>query len=236
MMRSTLAIAIATVLVGSMAIEPMALAQQSATQPTMQQPSNQQLSNQEGVGLAHDDSQVDNPSNLDKRAINRADEKFLKDFAQANAAGVHKGDLAAWKSENAEVKALATHMMEAHSTIIGKVKTIANENGVDVKAKSDFMQRAKAAFLDINVGASFDRAYMKAMIDDDEKIIEMVEREIKDGQDERVKQLASDALTDAQQRLQLAQELRAKLVAEQTASRSTPRNDSTGDEKLAVNR
>lgn len=235
-MRSTLAIAIATVLVGSMAIEPMALAQQSATQPTMQQPSNQQLSNQEGVGLAHDDSQVDNPSNLDKRAINRADEKFLKDFAQANAAGVHKGDLAAWKSENAEVKALATHMMEAHSTIIGKVKTIANENGVDVKAKSDFMQRAKAAFLDINVGASFDRAYMKAMIDDDEKIIEMVEREIKDGQDERVKQLASDALTDAQQRLQLAQELRAKLVAEQTASRSTPRNDSTGDEKLAVNR
>jgi putative membrane protein len=236
MMRSTLAIAIATVLVGSMAIEPMALAQQPATQPTMQQPSNQQLSNQEGVGLAHDDSQVDNPSNLDKRAINRADEKFLKDFAQANAAGVHKGDLAAWKSENAEVKALATHMMEAHSTIIGKVKTIANENGVDVKAKSDFMQRAKAAFLDINVGASFDRAYMKAMIDDDEKIIEMVEREIKDGQDERVKQLASDALTDAQQRLQLAQELRAKLVAEQTASRSTPRNDSTGDEKLAVNR
>jgi putative membrane protein len=236
MMRSTLAMAIATVLVGSMAIEPLALAQQPSMQPATQELSNQELSNQEGVGPALDGSQGDNVSQSQQHEINRSDEKFLQDFAQANAAGVGKGDLAAWKSENAEVKAFATQIMETNSTNIDKVKTIATEARVDVKAKPDFMQRTKAAFLDISVGDSFDRAYLKAMINDHEEIIKMLEREIKDGQDANVKHLAVEALSDAQQRLLLARELRARVLLDQNASRSLPRSDASGAEKVAATR
>jgi tetratricopeptide (TPR) repeat protein len=71
------------------------------------------------------------------------------------------------------------------------------------------MQKAKSAMLDINVGASFDRAYMKATVNDYQKVIEMLEREITDGQDASIKQLASESLADVQEHLKMAQDLLA---------------------------
>jgi putative membrane protein len=232
MTRSALAMAIAAVLVGSMAIEQTALAQH----PSAELSTAQQLSRQEEVSSTPSDSRAGDSRQTDKRdTTNRSDERFLKDFAQINAAEVETGKTAEWKAEDTEVKAFATHMVETHSQTIGKVKTIAVMTSVDVKEKPDFMQKAKAAFLDINVGGSFDRAYMKEMVKEHEKVIEMLEREINDGQDASVKQFASEALSDAQQHLQMAQDLRVKVYAYENAKRSLRRDDSSSAEKVAAN-
>jgi putative membrane protein len=206
MKRSVLAIAIATVLLGSTAFS--------------QQP------------LQEGDSQAETRS----RDTNRSDERFLKDFAQINAAAVYTGTTAEWKAEYAEVKAFATHVVDTHSQTIGKIAAVAAQTHIDVKAKPDFMQKAKSAMLDINVGASFDRAYMKATVNDYQKVIEMLEREITDGQDANIKQLASESLSDVQENLKMAQDLLAIVSDEENASRSLARSDSSGGGKLAARR
>jgi putative membrane protein len=225
MTRSAFAIAITTVLFSSIAIEQMAHAQGPSTQPTAQQ-----QSHQDGVSTSGE-SQADNPKH---DVVTRLDEKFLKNFAQINAAEIGKSELAAWKAEYAEVKAFATHMVDVHSKMIGKVETIAVQINVDVNAKPDFVQKTKSAILNINAGASFDRAFMKAMVNDHEEIIAMLETEIKDGRDASVKQLASAALADAQQHLQMAQELRAKISDEQNAKLTLAQSKSSSPQKLAT--
>ena len=212
MTRSILSIAIATVLLGAVVAQQPLYAQQPL-----------QEGNSQAATLSHD-------------TTNRSDERFLKDFAQINAAEVYTGTTAEWKAEYAEVKAFATQVVDTHSQIIGKIAALAAQTNIDVKAKPDFMQKAKSAMLDINVGASFDRAYMKAMVDDYQKVIEMLEREIKDGQDANVKQLAAEALSDVQEHLQVAQDLYAKVYDEKNASIFLTRSDSSSGGKLAARR
>jgi putative membrane protein len=227
MTRSVLAIAIAVLLISS-----TVLAQHPSTQATMQQ-----VSHEERVTATSGDSQTDNPSQADKHATtNRSDEQFLKDFSQVTAAEVNKSDLAVWKAEYVDVKAFAARMVDVHAQTIGSVKMIAAQTNVGVKAKPDFMQRVQVALLDVSVGAAFDRAYMKAMVNDHEKVIEMLGRELIDGQDANVMEFAAEALSDAQQRLKMAQDLRAKVVADQNPSRSLARKDSSSPEKLATTR
>jgi putative membrane protein len=225
MTRSTLVIAIATALVGS-----VALAEHPTKHPLTSHPPHQEGVNVTTTGNSRADT-------VNRGTTNRSDERFLKDFSQVAAAEVDISRTAMHKAEDDEVKAFATQMVDAHSKTIGKVDVIATQANVDVKAKPDFMQIAKSTFIiDINVGESFDRAYMKAMVNDHEKIIAMLEQEIKDGQDENVKQFALETLPDVRKHLTMAQDLRSKVIAKQNANRSLPPNDSSTAEKLAISR
>lgn len=211
-----LAIGMATLLVGSASFAG------SPTQDATAQPTRLESV----VGAA--------PENSRARTINRADEKFLQDFAQVNAAEVNTGKLAKWKAKDAEVKAFAIHMIDTRSKTIGKVQKIAAQVNVGVEAEPDFMQKAKSAILDVSVGGSFDRAYMKATVKEHEKVIEMLEEEIKNGQDASVKQFASEALRDVQKHLKVAEDLRAKVFTdEEDESESLARNDSSNKDKAA---
>jgi putative membrane protein len=211
MMRSALAIAIASVVVGS-----AVLAENPSKKIFVAQ-----LSHQEGVNVTT--SSDSHEETFNGSTTNRSDDKFLKNFAQVAAAEVDISKTAEHKAENAEVKAFATQMVDAHSKTISKVDIIAAQTNVDVKAKPDFMQIVKSTFtIDINVGESFDRAYMKSMVNDHEKIIAMLEKEIKDGQDLNVKQFALETLPDVRKHLTIAQDLLAKVIANQNASRSLP--------------
>jgi putative membrane protein len=241
MTRSALAIAIAAVLAGS-----AAFAQQSTTNP--QTPTNRE----DNRGSTYNDSNAndsrstnsnrgdtnrtstdrnstgamgDNRSaNSNANATNRQDEKFLKNFAQANAAEVETGKIALEHAQNSEVKKFAQHMIDDHSKTIGKVEAIASKTNVNVKAEPDLMHKAKASLLDNKDGAKFDQAYVKAMVDDHEKVVEMLQEQIREGQDAGVKQLASQALPDVQKHLKMAQDLYAN-VSTGNSSRSA-RNDS----------
>jgi putative membrane protein len=223
MTRPSLAIAIATILAGS-----AALAQQPATNPDVAgtPPS-----------TPHTDYRTTSPVTTDHTAAdttNHPDEKFLKEFAHANAAEVEVGKLAADKAQNADVKAFAKHMVDDHSKTISKVESIASKTNVDVKAKPDLMHKAKSELLEMKSGTNFDRAYMKAMVDDHTKVVEMLQKEIRDGRDASVKELASKALPEVQKHLKMAQDLHAKVSNEKYSSTSTP-NNTTATDKSSTN-
>jgi predicted outer membrane protein len=168
------------------------------------------------------------------QSVNRADARFLKDFAQVNAAKVDTAQLAEWKAEDDRVKTFATQMVATHAQTIAKIAKIAAQTNIIVKAKPSFIQNTKSAILDISVGDSFDTAYMKGMINDAEKTIELLETEIRDGQDASIKHLALDSLTDARSNLKMVQDLRAQVSASQDVKRTLWRNGSGGGEKVAA--
>lgn len=175
-------------------------------------------------------------SSTTSQSVNRADARFLKDFAQVNAAKVDTGQLAEWKAEDARVKAFATQMVATHSQTIATIAKIAAQTNIVVKAKPSFVQNTKSAILDINVGDYFDTAYMKGMINDAENTIDLLEIEIRDGQDASIKRFALDSLTDVRNKLKMAQDLRTQVSASQEVKRTLWRHGSGGGEKVAASR
>lgn len=146
-----------------------------------------------------------------KAQLSNDDEKFLKEFAQANAAEVEAGKLAEQQAQHPDVKAFGKHMVEEHSKSIKMVETVATNHNIDVKSKPDLMHKAKGSMLDGKRGAEFDAAYIKAQIDDHEKVAEMLQKEIREGRDANVKKLASDSLPHVQEHLAKAKALQTKL-------------------------
>jgi putative membrane protein len=158
------------------------------------------------------------------RVTNHDDKSFLKDFAQANAAEVDAGILAQRQTQNPDVKSFAKHMVEDHTETTKQVEAMATSLNVDVKAQPDLMHKAKAALLDGKSGADFDAAYMKAQISDHQKVVAMLQKEIREGQHPNVKQLASAALPHVQEHLEMAKQLQTKVVNNGNASLSSTRN------------
>jgi putative membrane protein len=212
----SLAIAMATLLVGS-----VSLAGSPTTDVATQRP------------LTQNDSREGSSADIPGRdTINESDAEFLKDFARLNAAQVERGKLAKWKAKDAEVKAFAIAMIDSRSQTLGQIQKIAAKANVDVEAEPNLMQKTRSVVLDVNVGASFDKAYMKAMVKEHEKVIEMLEEEIQNGQDENVKQFASDALRDVQKHLKVAQDLRAKVSVDKYESEAVAQSDSSNKDKV----
>ena len=231
MTRSVLAIAIATILTGS-----SAMAQQTTPNP-----------DQSVTGTPADDSRTANQNrkyddatksdanrNWDsKESFNKPDEKFLKDFARANASEVETGKLAATKAQHPEVKAFAKHMVDDHSKTIDKVQALASKNNIDVKVVPDMARKSSTDMLDNKDGAAFDRAYIDAQVDGHQKVVTMLQTEIKDGKDADVKQLASQALPDVQKHLKLAKDLQTKVSG---TAKTSMRNDSSSTDKTVSDR
>jgi len=201
MTRSVLAIAIATILTGV-----TAFAQQPAAVP-------------ESAPKSATATTATNSTTVKKAAVakpaapNKADQQFLKDFTQANAAEVEVGKLALQKAQRTEVKTFAKHMVDDHSKTLEKAQAIAGKTKVEVTGTPDPTQKEVAASLDKTSPIAFDQAYMKSMVDAHEKAVVLLEKEIKSGRNADVKKLASETLPDVKKHLKTASDLHELLEA-----------------------
>jgi putative membrane protein len=164
-------------------------------------------------------------------STNRTDEKFLKDFARANADEVAAGKLAAEKAENSQVKQFGQHMVDDHSKVINKVESIASRYNVNVKDSPDLKHKAATAMLEKRDGAKFDQEYIKSQVKDHQQVVEMLQKEIREGQDPSVKQLAQQALPDVQHHLDLAKQLQAQVGGGKDSSNRTSKSDTKSSTK-----
>ncbi len=102
-----------------------------------------------GLGAAH------------AQSLAKADEKALKDMAQANMAEVEAGNLALQKSQNPEVRAFAQQMVDDHSKGLDEVKAVAQAKGVTLPTELDAKHKAMGKKLAAQSGDRFDRAYVE---------------------------------------------------------------------------
>lgn len=100
---------------------------------------------------------------------------FLKEAADGGMAEVRLGEMALQKSTNQRVKNFANMMVTDHSGANSKVKSFASERNITLP--TDVSDKHKEIMDDLmkKEGKDFDKAYVKAMVEDHEKDIKKFE-------------------------------------------------------------
>jgi len=100
------------------------------------------------------------------------DTEFLKEANQGSVDEIDLAHLALKKSDNPDVKSFAQRMIDDHTKLLNDMKPFDMEAGLTVPDHDDAATDAQKAKLDVLSGKSFDKAYMKDMVDDHHKDLE----------------------------------------------------------------
>ena len=137
------------------------------------------------------------------------DASFMKSAAEGGISEVELGQLAQQKASNPSVKDFGAMMVRDHTAANDKLKALAASEQVSLPESPSLMQKASKSKLNMLSGESFDKAYVKDMIDDHKDDIKEFQKEISDGKDPRVKAFASATLPTLQMHLQKVESIAA---------------------------
>lgn len=144
----------------------------------------------------------------DDSKLDRSDRTMLQDLAQGNMAEVDAGKMALEKSQNAEVKKFAQHMVDEHGSALADVQALARAKNVTLPEGPGAMAKTKALALKALSGTMFDREYAKrAGIGDHESTLKLLQKIHKDGKDSDLKALAGKMLPTVEHHLEMAKQL-----------------------------
>lgn len=144
-------------------------------------------------------------------AVTRQDRKFVEDAAIGGMAEVQFGQLATQRAQHQAVRDFGNTMVSDHTPVNQRLMTIAATLGITPPDKLDFMHRRTSKKLSKAEGREFDEDYIKSQVKDHEKMIELMEDQIKEGQNPDLKQLATDVLPKLREHLQMAQSIERQL-------------------------
>jgi putative membrane protein len=122
------------------------------------------------------------------------DATFYKHAAEGGMAEVDLGNLAQSKATNPAVKDFGAMMVKDHSMANDKLKALAAAKDLSLPASESVGQMATKAKLEVLSGDTFDKSYVKGMIEDHRKDIAEFKQEIASGQDADAKAFASATL------------------------------------------
>ncbi|GAB3461856.1 hypothetical protein GCM10027321_22870 [Massilia terrae] len=140
-------------------------------------------------------------------SLSKADEKILKDMAQANIDEIEAAKLAQSKSQNDQVKTFAQQMIDDHSKALNDVQQVAQQKGVTLPTEPDAKHKAMSAKLEAMSGTAFDKAYMsQAGVSDHKAVHGKLMSDSKKARDSDVKGLADKMLPVVEQHLKSAEQ------------------------------
>ena len=132
-----------------------------------------------------DRNQAPNPPNAgaavgttgqaDRNKVSRADKSFVQQLTIANLAEVELGKLAPERSTDSEVKKFAQLMVDDHGKSGDALKAIAAQHNVPVPGELDLRHIRLRDKIAKWHGNEFDRAYMDAMVDEHEDLLDALE-------------------------------------------------------------
>jgi putative membrane protein len=143
--------------------------------------------------------------------VSRQDRKFVEQAAEGGMAEVQLGQLAAQRAQDPAVRDFANRMVSDHTPANQRLMTIAATAGITPPDKLDFMHRHSMKKLGKADAKDFDMDYIESQVKDHEKMAELMEDEIKDGQNPELKQFATDMLPRIREHHQMAQRLEEQL-------------------------
>ena len=127
-------------------------------------------------------------------ATSNPDEPFFKKATEAGLAEVELGNLAQKKSEDQRVKDFGAMMVTDHTAANDKLKTIANAKNISLPTSPSVGQMATKTKLEVLSGKTFDKSYIKGMVEDHEKAVNAFKKEAASGQDAEAKAFAASTL------------------------------------------
>ena len=137
------------------------------------------------------------------------DASFMKSAAEGGMSEVELGQLAQQKASNPAVKDFGAMMVKDHTAANDKLKALAASEQVTLPDSPSLMQKASKAKLNMLSGDSFDKSYVKGMIDDHKEDIKEFQNEISEGKDPQARAFASATLPTLQMHLQKIQSIAA---------------------------
>jgi putative membrane protein len=138
-------------------------------------------------------------------AADNPDAAFYKAAAEGGLSEVEQGRLAQQKSASEDVKTFGAMMVKDHSAANEKLKTIAVKNNITLPTSSSMAQMAAKAKLEVLTGDTFDKSYIKGMVEDHEEDIKAFQKEATNGQDPDAKAFAAAALPTLKKHLKSIQ-------------------------------
>lgn len=139
-------------------------------------------------------------------------ETFVEKAATDGMLEVRLGEMAQQKAQSADVKSFGQMMVTDHTAANEKLKTIAQNLNVTVPSDLTPEQQEKADRLNGLSGAEFDREYMKLMVEDHQKAVELFEQASEGNLPNELKQFATDTLPTLEMHLERAQEIESNLT------------------------
>lgn len=137
------------------------------------------------------------------------DASFMKSAAEGGMSEIELGQLAQQKASNPAVKDFGAMMVKDHTAANDKLKALAASEQVSLPDSPSLMQKASKTKLNMLSGESFDKSYVKDMIDDHKDDIKEFQKEISDGKDPQAKAFASATLPTLEMHLQRIQSIAA---------------------------
>src|SRR5579862_4642588 len=117
-----------------------------------------------------------------------ADSVFVRKAAEGGMAEVKLGQLAKDKAANQSVKSFGDRMVKDHSKANDELKGLASKKGVTLRDSMNAKDKALYDRLSRLSGDAFDRAYMRAMVEDHQDDVSEFRRESQSAQDPDVRQ------------------------------------------------
>ncbi len=133
------------------------------------------------------------------------DSSFIKNAAEGGMSEVELGQLAQQKATNPAVKEFGAMMVTDHTAANDKLKTVAAAKQVSLPDSPNLMQKASKAKLEMMSGDSFDKSYVKGMIEDHKADIKEFQKEATEGKDPQVKAFAVATLPTLKKHLRKIQ-------------------------------
>jgi putative membrane protein len=149
------------------------------------------------------------------RALDRQDEIFLYEIAGAGMTEVEFGMLAQKNAASAEVKEFARHMVDDHGKANARLNALVQGSEVKLPTAMNGAYKNNLAELQKLKGAAFDRAYMKAQVDDHKKVVQLLEHQASAGKDPKLKAFAAETLPTTKRHLEMAQSLQTRVQTSQ---------------------
>lgn len=139
-----------------------------------------------------------------------SDKKFVRSALEGGNAEVKLGQLAAQKGSSDDVKQFGQKMVDDHTKLGDQMKQIAEQQGINVPDGVPAKDKALEAKLNSLSGDAFDKAYIKAMVQDHKKDLSEFKKEASSGNDTSIKDAASQGAQVISEHLQMAQQMAQK--------------------------
>lgn len=177
---------------------------QSSQHQDAQDMTNPSLSNQNAT------SQNTNNQNSNSSAPEQAT-VFLTKALQGGSTEVQMGKLALDKSQNAEVKNFAQHLIKDHSQAGENVKKLAGAKQLPLPTQISSNQQSQLTHLASLSGAEFDKEFMALNVQIHEKDVAEFQNQASSNPDHEVRALAANTLPKLQTHLKMAKDLNSKV-------------------------
>ena len=153
----------------------------------------------------------DTKSTSDQDSRSMSDRDFVRQAVGDDMMNVRLGHMAWKQASNEEVRNFGRHMANSHDQAEKDLVTIADRNKIDYPRDMDREESNTVEHLSTLKGAEFDRAFMRHVIDDHQKSLDMYQRTAKDSRNSELRDYAQQQTGIIREHLETARDIESKI-------------------------